>query len=262
MTTYVFDQSSQVAEQRKCMQDCLDPGTVGHLEALGVGPGWSCLEVGAGGGSVGRWLSRRVGDAGHVLLTDISTDGISSDGADNVSVRQHDIVTDDLPEAAFDLVHARLVLLHLPERHLALERMVRALKPGGWLLLGEFDCTWMPVFADRDGVGTRLFGKFHASLCQVLTQAGADVEWGRNAYAALRAQGLREVGTVAQAQAWPGGSPGSRWLHVNSLQLQDKLVATGVITSAELEELRDLLVDPDFVVSSYLTMSTWGRRDR
>ncbi|MGH8999638.1 MAG: hypothetical protein ACRDY7_09630 [Acidimicrobiia bacterium] len=41
-----------------------DSSTVRHLEALGVGAGWRCLEVGGGGGSVGRWLGERVGSDG------------------------------------------------------------------------------------------------------------------------------------------------------------------------------------------------------
>ena len=42
------------------------PATVTRLEAIGVGLGWRCLEVGAGAGSITRWLSRRVGIRGHV----------------------------------------------------------------------------------------------------------------------------------------------------------------------------------------------------
>lgn len=259
MTGYVFDASDLVGEQRKYMQQALDPITTARMEALGVGPGWRCLEVGGGGGSIADWLSERAGNSGHVLVTDVDPDEIRRN-AENISIRRHDIVSDELPEAEFDLVHARLVLLHLPERHRALTRMVRALRPGGWLLLGEFDCTWMPVLSAPNEDTTRLFRRFHAGLCQLLTRAGADIAWGTHAYQALRGQGLAEVGHCAQAHPWPGGSVGCRWLHVNSLQLQDKLIAAGLLTAAELDTLRDLLADPRFVVSSYLTTSTWGRR--
>ncbi|MQA17207.1 MAG: methyltransferase domain-containing protein [Pseudonocardiaceae bacterium] len=259
VTGYVFDASDLVGEQRKYMQQALDPITTARMEALGVGPGWRCLEVGGGGGSIADWLSERAGNSGHVLVTDVDPDEIRRN-AENISIRRHDIVSDELPEAEFDLVHARLVLLHLPERHRALTRMVRALRPGGWLLLGEFDCTWMPVLSAPNEDTTRLFRRFHAGLCQLLTRAGADIAWGTHAYQALRGQGLAEVGHCAQAHPWPGGSVGCRWLHVNSLQLQDKLIAAGLLTAAELDTLRDLLADPRFVVSSYLTTSTWGRR--
>ena len=77
-----------------------------------------------------EWLSRRVGSSGHVLATDISTSFLDVLDLPNLEVRRHDIVQDDLPEDAFDLVHARLVLTHLAERDIALRRMVKALKPG------------------------------------------------------------------------------------------------------------------------------------
>jgi ubiquinone/menaquinone biosynthesis C-methylase UbiE len=258
MTGYVFEASDLVGEQRTYMQQALDPVTTTRLEALGVGPGWRCLEVGGGGGSIAGWLGDRVGETGQVLVTDVDTGGLT--GAGNVAVRRHDIVADELPESGFDLVYARLVLLHLPQRRRALARMVRALRPGGWLLLVEFDCTWMPVLRAPDDAAAALFGQFHAALCQLLTRSGADIAWGAHAYRALHDEGLAEVGNQARAEAWAGDSAGCRWLHVNSLQLHDQLIGTGLITAGGLGALRGLLADPTFVVSSYLTICTWGRR--
>jgi ubiquinone/menaquinone biosynthesis C-methylase UbiE len=137
MSDYVFGTTDLVDRQREAMQRCLDPVTRARLADLGVGPGWRCLEVGGGGGSIARWLADRVGPTGHVLATELDPGGLRC--GERLEVRQHDIVEDELPEAAFDLVHARLVLLHLPKRRQALTRMVRALRPGGHLLLGEFD---------------------------------------------------------------------------------------------------------------------------
>lgn len=257
MGEYVFGRADLVGEQQQCMQECLDPSSVERLDAIGVGAGWSCWEVGAGGGSIARWLARRVGASGHVLATDLDTTRTDSGGYGNVLVREHDVVADEIEQGAFDLVHARLVLLHLPQRRAVLDTLVRAVKPGGWLLLDEFDCTWMPVLAGR---GAEVFGRFHAALCRVLTEAGADIAWGSRAYAALCERGLRQVDVAARAQAWPGGSVGARWLRINSVQLQDALVATGLVTVGELAELRAVLDDPGFAVSSYLMVSTWGQR--
>ncbi|MDN5915959.1 MAG: class I SAM-dependent methyltransferase [Pseudonocardia sp.] len=258
MNDYVFGATDLVDQQREAMQRCLDPNTFTQLESLGVGPGWRCLDVGGGGGSVANWLARQVGTTGSVLVTDTAPDGLRS--TEIVEVRQHDIVTDDLPEAEFDLVHARLVLLHLPERRRALARMVRALRPGGWLLLGEFDCTWLRVLATTDPEAGVVFARFHRALCTVLEQAGADVRWGVHAYQAVRELGLVEVGSLARATPWPGGGDGARWLDINSRQLEDQLLGTGLVTAGDLDGVRASLGDPAFVVSSYLTISTWGRR--
>src|SRR5262249_2243703 len=47
----------------------------------------------------------------------------------HIERRRHDIGTDPLPEQAFDLIHARLVLQHVPQRHDALAELVAALRP-------------------------------------------------------------------------------------------------------------------------------------
>ena len=110
---YVFPNAApQAAARLRALADIFDPGTMRHLEARGVGHGWSCLEVGGGLGTMTRWLATRVGQRGQVLTTDIDTRHLDSMHLPNVEVRRHDIVSDTLPEAAFDLACTRLVLEH------------------------------------------------------------------------------------------------------------------------------------------------------
>ena len=62
----------------------------------------------------------------------------------DVEVRRHDIGVDPLPEATFDVIHARAVLTFVPQRRSAVTRMLAALKPGGWILIEEI----VPPFAE------------------------------------------------------------------------------------------------------------------
>ena len=113
--TYTLDNAWQHARRRlRMLEQCYDEATTRRLRALGVSPGWRCLEVGAGGGSIASWLCRRVGAAGPVLATDLDTRFPGAIEAPGLEVRRHDITTDALPDRAFDLVHARAVLEHLP----------------------------------------------------------------------------------------------------------------------------------------------------
>lgn len=138
---YLLDNATREAPARFAALSALfDPGTIRHLQGRGVGPGWYCLEVGGGSGSIATWLADRVGATGRVLATDIDPRFLESLNLPNLEVRRHDIAADPLPETAFDLVHARLVLMHLSEREKAMARMISALKPGGWLIDEEFDC--------------------------------------------------------------------------------------------------------------------------
>jgi ubiquinone/menaquinone biosynthesis C-methylase UbiE len=50
-----------------------DPATIEYLAKIGVAPGWHCLEIGAGAGSITEWLCQRVGSSGRVVATDINT---------------------------------------------------------------------------------------------------------------------------------------------------------------------------------------------
>ena len=113
---YLLDNAQAVSVRRmSALARLFDAATLRALDATGLGEGWSCLEVGGGGGSVAHWLAARVAPTGSVLCTDIDPRHIPS-GPPNLRVVRHDIVRDPLPEAAFDLVHTRLVLIHVPER--------------------------------------------------------------------------------------------------------------------------------------------------
>lgn len=261
MSPYAFDNAAvlESTERLTSLQHCYDGVSIDRLSALGVGEAWRCLEVGAGGGSLANWLGRRVGDTGSVLATDIDV-GLVGEVVDNVEVRRHDIVRDPLPESAFDLVHARLVLLHLPERRTALHRIWHALKPGGFLLLEDFDCTWQHVLAAPDTQSARLFERISDGVLELLRQAGADIAWGRNAYAALAETGYVDLSVHGYAEVWRGGSVGAHLHRANARQTAARLVGQGLATETEIADFLELVEDPRLAVNSLLMLSTTGRR--
>jgi SAM-dependent methyltransferase len=120
------------------IQQASDSFTIKHLEATGIGQGWRCLEIGAGGGSIAGWLGDRVCATGSVVATDVDLQRLGDLGAP-VEVRRHDIAREGLESAAYDLVHCRLVLQHLTEPVVALQKMATAVAPGGWLVIEEAD---------------------------------------------------------------------------------------------------------------------------
>lgn len=261
MTSYVLDNAADEASQRfSALETCLDPATTRHLAALGVGPGWSCLEVGGGGGSIGRWLSAQVGDSGRVLVTDIDPRWIAEVREGNLEIRCHDIVRDELPAETFDLIHARLVLIHLPERRQVLRRLIDALRPGGWILLEEFDGESLPVMPIGDPALQEVFRMGHGAMMRVIADGGADYGWARSVYGLFVEEQLVEVGAEGSTRMWTGGSSWAELFLANADQLQEKMLATGDVTAADLDAYRTVLQDPNMAFNSYLTISTWGRR--
>jgi SAM-dependent methyltransferase len=261
VSTYALDNTKPQTKQRfASLEDAYDPVTIRHLETIGVGDGWRCLEVGGGGGSIAGWLSRRVGPSGSVLVTDIEPRWMDGLQEPNVEVRVHDIVTDPLPEATFDLVHARLVLVHLPGRLRALDSMLQALRPGGWVLIEEFV---HPSPLDPRGVAPEeaaCLQRVSAAIVAVIAESGADMDWGRQVYGALRARGCTDVAAEGFFQVWAGRSTGIELHRANCDQLAERIVASGRADAADLDTFRRLLDDPALTVNSQLLISTRGRR--
>src|SRR6266498_3236464 len=177
-------------QRLRVLSDIYDPDTIRHLEDLGVGEGWRCLEVGAGEGSIARWLSARVG-SGSVVATDLDTRFVDFPAPSNVEVVRHDVTVDPCPGEPFDLIHARFLLCHLGGRQQVLERMTTWLKPGGWMLVED------PFLVSELG-GDPLVGKFYAGVVQLLTdRVGSDYRWALTLPEPLRAAGLVRTGGAA-----------------------------------------------------------------
>ncbi|KKK00566.1 methyltransferase [Micromonospora sp. HK10] len=258
-TEYTFDNGSpEAVPQLRALEAFLDPITARRIGPPVLAPGAACWEIGAGGGSVARSLARAVGPTGRVLATDIDVTHLTPTG--NLDVRRHDVRSDPTPGDAFDLVHARLVLLHLPERRRVLASLAGALAPGGWLVVEEFDCTApLRVLTAPSDDAAKLFAQVTDAMLGVLQGHGADLAWAQDVHAELVSAGLVEVDTVTHSQSWPGGSFGASLYGTNSRQLEPELLDAG-LSPGQLEAFRKLLRDPAFAVMSYQFVSTRGRR--
>ena len=229
------------------------------MEALGISTGWSCWEVGVGGPSIPRWLSQRVGPSGRVLATDIDVRWAQESVAGNVEVRRHDVVADEPPSESFELVHERLVLIHLPEREEALDRMISTLRPGGWVLVEDFDSVLQPFACpDEHGAAEQLANKVRAGFRALLKERGADLEVGRRLPRLLRNAGLVDVG----ADAYLGiATPAARGLEIaNVQQIRDGLIAGGHATAEEVDAHLAAVGAGELDVATSPLVSAWGRK--
>jgi SAM-dependent methyltransferase len=258
-TGYVLVNSGKEARTRfAALSTIYDRGTVRHLEDLGVGSGWHCLEIGGGSGTIAKWLADRVGSTGHVLTTDVDTRFLEPLKGPNLAVCRHNIGSDPLPESAFDLIHTRLVLIHVPERDAALAQIISSLRPGGWLLMEEYDsCSMLP---DPVANPAETILETHLATLRLLEDNGVNRRYGRLLPGLLRARGLSSVGTEAQLFMWQGGSVGMAMMRANFEQLRETLIERNYITRQEFERDLAQLDDPDLLMPSSILWSVWGRR--
>jgi ubiquinone/menaquinone biosynthesis C-methylase UbiE len=266
MNPYIFDNAAEAetAERFASLDALYNFRTFRYLETAGIGPGWHCLEVGGGSGAVAAWMADRVGASGYVLATDIDPRFMERSPyrrPAHLELRRHDIGTDPLPEHAFDLIHARLVLSHVPQRQRALARLVAALKPRGWLVIEEFDGRvidrTIPV---PDAEAAALYKRVGGALVALMEERGFEVEWGRRLYGRLKATGFAEVGMEGHVAVCEGGSLGASLDAANFAQVRQEAVAKGLVTDAEIDAVLAHLDAPDFAMFSLVMFTAWGRR--
>jgi SAM-dependent methyltransferase len=238
-----------------------DPATFRHLDGLGLGPGWRCWEVGAGGTSVVDHLSERVGPAGHVLATDINLSWAAGagTGASNVEVLEHDVVTGPPPDGPFDLVHARLVLVHVPERDRALATMAAALRPGGVLLVEDADPALQPLSClEEIGPPQELANRIRRGFRALLAERGVDLAYGRTLPRRLRAAGLVQVAADA---AFPVSDPACNHLETATINLiREQLLDHGIATEDEIAQHLANVTAGMLDLAQPPMISCWGRR--
>ncbi len=256
---YLLDnQQAEAGSRFEAMSRLFDPVTFRHLAAVGVAPGWACWEVGAGSASVPRWLAGQVGASGRVLATDLDTAWLPSEAA-QFEVLRHQVGVDEPPPGPFDLVHARLLLVHLPRRAEVLADLVGVLRPGGWLVVEDADPALQPlVCPDEHGPAQRLANRVQTGFRSLLAARGAELAFGRTLPRLLRSAGLDDV----RAEAFfPVSSPACQALQLATVQqVRDGLLAAGLVTEAELDQhLRDVASGVLDLATAPL-ISAWGRK--
>ncbi|KAF0844972.1 methyltransferase family protein [Nocardia caishijiensis] len=190
---------------------------------------------------------------GRVLAVDADPRHLTDLPGLGGEVAQLDLVADDIPSGAFDFVHTRFVLLHIADRDVVVQRLVRALAPGGVLMLEE-----------GDGLGVldampSAFGEVWRAFARSTETAGASQSWARNLPTQLDALGLVDVHAEADIPMFRGGSPTARMWNLTWTQAHDALVGSGVrpeviaTAQAELEDNRRWHFAPP-------TVRAWARR--
>jgi SAM-dependent methyltransferase len=241
-----------------------NPGTFHRIETLGIGPGWRCWEAGAGSASLPRWLARHSSPGGYVLATDRDTTALHEDppengpAGDGFEIRQHDLGTDPPPSGAFDLVHARLVLMHIPGRDNALATMISALRPGGWLLLEDADPFLQPLACpDQSGPAQELANKIRAATWDLLSRR-TDLAFGRTLPRLLRDAGLAGVG--ADASISFAGPAQDQFQRTIIKRQRHRLVEAGLATDTEISQHLADIETGQLDLASFPLVSAWGRK--
>lgn len=228
--------------------------TMARLRALGVGPGWRCLDVGAGTGTVSR---RLLGEAGvaSVLAVDRDVRFLSARPVPGLDVLQADITAPDFAPGRFRLVHARFVLMHLPEHDRLITALAELVTPGGVLVLSD------AIDLTSDRMPSTPYSAAMRAMWQGLRATiGTDVSWVPSYPHLLRGAGLVSVAAEIHVPPLLPGSPISRFWADTWERSRAAMLATGLVDGTAVDTALRYLDSDECAALSAGMLSVWGRK--
>ena len=267
-TAYVLGSDEAEIARLDAQASAIAGATDALLRAAGIGGATRVLDLGAGLGHVSFQVSGLLGPGGSVLgveqderLLAIAEQRRAAHAAENVSFVRGDARTFSAAEP-FDAIVARLLLFHLPDREDVVRRWSDALRPGGTVLLVEFD-----IGAMRAEPEVPLVADVKRWIEAAFRSAGADPRIGAQAGQLLRRAGYADVSTFGIQSYFGPGDPAGPLLAAGvarSLALQ--IVAQGIAGEEELglETLQARIAEQSAaagaVVLAPTVVGAWGRR--
>jgi SAM-dependent methyltransferase len=238
------------------------------LDRISPRPGARAADIGCGPIGILDLLAERVGAHGNVVgveresrFVEMARAEVTRRGFRNVQVVNADAATTGLEKGSFDVVHERLVLINLPvvKRHAIVAEMFSLLRPGGTIVLQEYDATAYGCYPEHPSWTAllKIFNDtFHA--------AGGDDYIGRSLASLLRSAAAEDVEIKAHVE-FPKVGDYQR-THLLSLidSMRDRILSCGRLEEVELTThmaaLRDHLSDPATTVIDKLLVQAWGRK--
>ena len=263
---YALGRNPEESARLRRQSDELRSQSAELLGRIGLRPGQSAIDLGCGPSGILSLLSAAVSPGGRVVGLDaepahtaMASQYASELGLSNVEVITADARHTGLPADSFDLVHARTLLVTIPEPGEVLGEMVRLARPGGWVASQEPDAEVALCYPELPA-WDRMREIFRAAF----SRSGADVRTGRRLTEAYRQAGLADVEVAVHAPAYPAGH--SRRTVIPDLvrSLRPVILELGLCDERELAELdrtvREHLADPRTLMMPHLLVVAWGRK--
>ena len=263
---YALGSSSGESARLQRQADELAPDSAVLLDRVGLRPENSAIDLGCGPRGVIDLLAERVAPDGRVVGLDanpahvaMASEFVASRGLSNVEVVCGDARHTGLESGSFDLVHARTLLITVPQPAEVLREMVRLARPGGWVAGLEPDTEAAICYPPHPAFDR---------LCEIFTIAfsrnGADPHFGRRMAELYRQAGLKDITVEVRAGVYPAGHS-RRTIRADLVRsMRPQIIEMGLADQQELDELdtavRKQFEDPDVLVMPSLNFLAWGRK--
>lgn len=257
---------AETARLRSSQPAALRPESAALLDRIGLAPGDSALDLGCGPRGVLDLLHAAVMPGGRVVGLDadpthaaMARQYAAESGLGGVEVLAADARHTGLPSATFDLVHARTLLVNIPEAAEVVTEMARLAKPGGWVASLDVDLEYSLCYPPHAA-----WDRLHELVLAVYSQTGADYSIGRRLTEMYRDAGLEQTGVQSHAPAYPVGHARRTIIPDLVRSMRPRILQFGLASEDELDDLdravRAHLNDPRIVVIPCLLIGAWGRK--
>ena len=249
---YIHGVSRPEQERLSTLNRLLNPGS---LRELSLKPGDRVLEVGSGLGDFARAMGRATGvpvvavERSPEQLAEARRIAAEAGESGLVDFRQGDARALPLepPErGAFDVAHTRFLVEHLPDPAAAVGEMVRAVKPGGRIVLEDDDHDVLRLWPEPAG-----FAALWSAYVRTYDRVGNDPFVGR-----------RLVSLLSSCGAIPARN---QWLFFGSCSGHEDFAPyvenlAGVLESSRPAVLEASILEPAFFDRAIAEIREWGRR--
>jgi SAM-dependent methyltransferase len=251
---YLHGTDAEEQARLSLLNDLLNAGS---LRELSLGGGGRVLDVGSGLGQLTRAMARAAGPNAYVLGVERSGEQIAearrqaaSAGEEHlVEFRQGDAYSFPLREdewATFDVAHTRFLLEHVTDPLAVVRLMVKAVRPGGRIVLEDDDHEIMRLWPEPDA-----FARLWRAYIRTYEHLGNDANVGRRLVSLLY-----DAGAAPVRNTWVffGSCAGERHFagYVENL--------IGVVAGARAQVVGAGLLGADEFDGAINSLREWGRR--
>lgn len=258
MTHYIFEHHGDEPEFRRLqlLEVANDPTTIALLQETEIQSGWECLELGAGAGSILRWLGQRVGPSGLAVGVDKTIKYLQDFTSAPYQIFEGTFPEVDLAQT-FDLIHGRYILVHNQTDDEILRRMFSLLKPGGWALFEEPDFT-SATLLNRDTENAH--ARVNRAMCQMFVNAGLDPAYALSLPQKLEVSGFRVKRAQSIMHLCPGNSPMANVIGESARVLEAQYCQTGLCSPEDIQQYVRLSQDESYWTVYHSTTSVIVRK--
>ena len=258
MSNYILADAAAEKERQRLsrLEGVLDPITQDWMHTAGIAPGWRCLEIGCGSGTMLRWMAEQVRPQGRVVGIDFDPRFVEEIDDSVTEVRTADFLTADVENKHFDLAYARLLLIHLNQPLMALRRMAEAVKPGGVVLVLDLDMTPMHA-ANQEHLKADAFDRHLREVLEAWSEGGRmDPAIGSKLVELFAAADLRIEKSDRMQTVFSGRSEDAKTYSETILNSASETS----LAKDTIESLLDIFDDPSFTYHSDQINIVLGRK--